>query len=154
MSEKRATKRRPPDEPETAKEALVALMRASDRCRRSFAGLLAGADLTLQQFNVLRILRGAGPEGLPTLDIAERMIEKTPGVTRLVDRLEARGLVTRARSAEDRRQVFCRISERGLDVLAGLDEPVAAADRACVADLSDDETAALTALLERVARSR
>lgn len=131
------------------KEALVELFRAVDRCRRFFGAVLAPAGLTLQQFNVLRILRGAGPEGLPTLEVGERMLERTPGVTRLIDRLERRGLVTRRRSAEDRRKVFCAIAPAGRELLAGLDEAVAAGDRRCFERLSKAEAETLVALLGR-----
>lgn len=135
---------------ETAeKRALLELFGAVDRCRRFFGALLAPAGLTLQQFNVLRILRGAGPEGLPTLEVGERMLERTPGVTRLIDRLERRGLVTRRRSAEDRRKVYCVIAPAGLELLAGLDEAVAAGDRRCFERLSKAEAETLVGLLER-----
>jgi DNA-binding MarR family transcriptional regulator len=80
--------------------------------------------ITSQQFNVLRILRGAGFEGLPTLDIADRMIEQTPGITRLLDRLEQKKLVRRERPAENRRQVLCYITKHGLDLLGELDVPL------------------------------
>jgi DNA-binding MarR family transcriptional regulator len=80
--------------------------------------------ITSQQFNVLRILRGAGFEGLPTLDIADRMIEQTPGITRLLDRLEQKRLVRRERPAENRRQVLCYITKPGLDLLQELDIPL------------------------------
>ena len=80
--------------------------------------------ITPQQYNVLRILRGAGAEGLPTLSIGERMIEQTPGVTRLVDRLERKGLVERTPCAKDRRRVFCRMTAKGLELLKELDDPV------------------------------
>src|SRR3954469_19439406 len=102
-------------------EAGVALMRTADLLRRHVAVVLAPFDITEQQYNVLRILRGAGEKGLPTLDIAERMIEETPGITRLIDRLESKKLVARKRCATDRRQVFCLITRPGLDLLARLD---------------------------------
>ena len=79
--------RRPFQSP--AHEAVLGLMRTADLVRRQAAALIEPHGITLQQFNVLRILRGAGGEGLPTLEVAERMIEQTPGVTRLLDRLEA-----------------------------------------------------------------
>ena len=91
--------------------------------------MVEGHDITLQQYNVLRILRGAGDEGLPTLDIAERMIEHAPGVTRLIDRLEAKGLVRRQRPADDRRQVLCVATAAALALLEQLDAPMDRADR-------------------------
>ncbi|MEK9502487.1 MarR family winged helix-turn-helix transcriptional regulator [Gaopeijia maritima] len=103
-------------------EVMVALMRSADVLRGWLASEVAKVDdVTLQQYNVLRILRGAGEEGLPTLAIAERMIERQPGVTRLVDRLLAKGLVDRARSARDRRVVRCAITPEGLATLERLD---------------------------------
>src|SRR5215510_3147270 len=81
-------------------EGLIALMRTVDLLRRAVTEVVEPHGLTLQQYNVLRILRGAQAD-LPTLEIAERMIEQAPGITRLLDRLEAKGLVARARCAED-----------------------------------------------------
>lgn len=92
--------------------------RMASRLDRELAG---AADITRQQYNVLRILRGAGPQGLPTLEIAERMIERTPGVTRLLDRLERKGWIERQRSEADRRQVHCRVTRSGLALLARVD---------------------------------
>ena len=81
-------------------------------------------DITNQQYNVLCILRGAGPGGLPTLDIAERMIEQTPGITRLLDRLEIKKLVRRERPSDDRRQVLCHSTQAGLTLLRAIDAPL------------------------------
>ena len=104
-----------------AQEAALALMRTADLIRRQAAALIEPHGITLQQFNVLRILRGAGDEGLPTLEVAGRMIEQTPGVTRLLDRLEAKELVRRQRCPKDRRQHLCWITDKGLSLLAKLD---------------------------------
>ena len=141
-----------PDAPTHTKAAVLAIMRAADRVRRRGITLLAPYDLTLQQFNVLRILRGARPEGLCTLTIAERMLEQTPGITRLIDRLEKKKLVARVRSEEDRRQVWCRITPAGLRLLARLDRPIADADRSIMAGLSKEDQASLARLLEGVQR--
>jgi len=112
---------------------------------------LAGrGDVTLQQYNVLRILRGVHPEGLPTLEIAARMMERTPGVSRLVDRLERKGLVRRERPASDRRQVLCRVTDRGLELLARLDPEVDAADERALAALDEGDAVHLAGLLNRV----
>jgi DNA-binding MarR family transcriptional regulator len=105
-------------------EAMVALMRTADVVRWTLGQGMAPAGLTLQQYNVLRILRGAGSEGLPTLEIGNRMVERQPGVTRLVDRLISKGLVQRARSEGDRRVVRCSITPEGTTVLAALDAVV------------------------------
>jgi MarR family transcriptional regulator, organic hydroperoxide resistance regulator len=104
-----------------AHEAVVGLMHTADLVRRQMTALVEPHGLTLQQFNVLRILRGAGDEGLPTLEVADRMVEQTPGVTRLLDRLEAKELVRRQRCAKDRRQHLCWISAKGLALLEKID---------------------------------
>jgi MarR family transcriptional regulator, organic hydroperoxide resistance regulator len=111
-----------------AHEGAVGLLLTADLLRRRLAAVVEPHGITPQQYNVLRILRGAGPDGLPTLEVAERMVEKAPGITRLVDRLEAAGLVERRRVATDRRQVRCVIGNRGLELLAALDAPIRAAD--------------------------
>src|ERR1700738_3820994 len=93
-----------------AQEAIVALMRTTDLVRRQIAALVEPYGITPQQLNVLRILRGAGADGLPTLDVASRMIEQTPGVTRLLDRLEAKELVRRPRCPHARRKTPCWVT--------------------------------------------
>lgn len=134
-----------------AQEAVVALLLTAEAVRWPLQDLLGREhDLTLQQYNVLRILRGAEPGGLPTLEIAARMIERTPGVTRLLDRLEAKGLVTRERSASDRRQVFCRITAAGAHALKVLDQPVDALDDGVMAGLDPAEQRTLVRLLDKV----
>lgn len=131
---------------------MLGILRAADVLRRRATALLEPYGVTLQQYNVLRILRGAPPEGLCTLAIAERMLEQTPGITRLIDRLEAKHLALRIRSAEDRRQVWCRITPEGLRLLARLDRPVANLDRGVVAGLSRADQERLGALLAVVHR--
>ena len=103
---------------------------------------------TSQQYNVLRILRGAGLGGIPTLDIAERMIEQAPGITRLLDRLERKKLVRRERSSENRRQVLCYITKPGLDLLRELDTPVKNQDNQALHRLDESEIEELIRLLE------
>src|SRR5438445_6730714 len=107
--------------PSQRQRAVVGLLRTADVVGRFVDAVIEHQGVTGQQYNVLRILRGAGERGLPTLEIAERMIEQTPGITRLIDRLEAKKLVLRERCAADRRQVFCRITPAGLDLLTRLD---------------------------------
>jgi len=138
------------DSPPYTKAAVLGIMRAADLVRRRGIALLAPYDITLQQFNVLRILRGARPDGLCTLSIVDRMLEQTPGITRLIDRLEAKKLVVRVRSRDDRRQVWCRITPAGLRLLASLDRPVADLDRAIVTRLSREDQVRLARLLEVV----
>ncbi len=140
------------DAPPHTKAAVIGILHAADLLRRRGAALLEPYGITLQQFNVLRILRGARPDGLCTLTIAARMIEQAPGITRLIDRLEAKQLVVRVRSSEDRRQVWCRITPAGLRLLARLDEPVAALDRQAVAGLARGDQVRLAELLQTVHR--
>lgn len=133
-----------------AQEAIVALLRSADVVNRLVDAVIERHGITGQQYNVLRILRGAGENGLPTLDIADRMIEQTPGITRLIDRLEAKKLVARERCPTDRRQVFCRITAAGLALLAKLDEPVRAAGDEALHKLSRKDIAQLLELLDRM----
>ncbi len=107
-----------------SEEAVVGLLLTADAIERRLNEVVEPEGITGQQFNVLRILRGTHPEPLPTLEIAARMIEKTPGITRLLDRLDAKGLARRDRGTDDRRCVYCRITPKGLELLARLDEPV------------------------------
>ena len=100
----------------TSQEAILGLLMVADGLKRDFGALTDPYGITQQQYNVLRILRGAGTDGLPTLSIADRMVERTPGITRLIDRLVAKGLVRRERSAEDRR-LLLRL--RGAGVVFG-----------------------------------
>lgn len=133
-----------------AHEAVIGLLRTTDVLRRQFEKMVAPYGITLQQYNVLRILRGAGEEGLPTLSIAERMIEETPGITRLLDRLEAKELVWRKRCREDRRQVLCYLTPAGLDLINRLDEPVHEADQTVLASLSPEQQETLCRLLDAI----
>ena len=134
-------------------QTFIALQKAADLLGQQAEQLVKATGLTGAQYNVLRILRGAGPDGLPTLSIGERMIEQTPGVTRLVDRLERKGLVARTPCPKDRRRVFCRITEKGLDLLKELDDPVNRWDAQAVAVLPPSELDSLITLLDRVRAS-
>lgn len=136
--------------PSAAGAAYRALLATSNRVRTSFETLLAPFDITAQQYNVLRILRGAEPDGLPTLTIAERMVERTPGITRMIDRLEAKALAAREFRRDDRRCVHCRITDKGLDLLELLDDPVQEFNSAAFRTLSAREIAQLTTLLEKI----
>ena len=110
--------------------------------------LKSHAELTLHQYNVLRILRGSHPAGLPSGEIANRMIARDPDITRLVDRLEKRGLVRRARSRQDRRVVEVGITDAGLTLLSGLDEAVDRFPRNMLGHLGPRKLAQLRVLLE------
>jgi DNA-binding MarR family transcriptional regulator len=102
----------------------LALLRAADALAQEAEQLVKAAGLTGAQYNVLRILRGAEPEGLACRAIGDRMISHDPDMTRLLDRMEKRGLITRARQTDDRRVVKTRITAQGLGLLKTLDQPV------------------------------
>src|ERR1700682_2025866 len=131
-------------------QATLSLLRTADAVKRRLAQVIEPYGITPQQYNVLRIRRGAAPAGLPTLTIGELMIEQTPGTTRLVDRLERKGLVTRTPCPTDRRRVFCRITDKGLELLTELDEPVNRCDAQTVSALASEDLASLISLLESV----
>jgi len=102
----------------------VALLQAADALSQEAEQFLKSAGLTGTQYNVLRILRGAEPQGLPCSAIADRMISHDPDMTRLLDRMEKRGLITRERQTDDRRVVKTRITPQALSLLKTLDQPV------------------------------
>jgi len=104
--------------------AFISLQKAADSLAMQVEQLLKANDLTAAQYNTLRILRGAEPEGLACSSIADRMISHDPDMTRLLDRMEKRSLITRARQKDDRRVVKTRITQQGLDLLKTLDQPV------------------------------
>ena len=131
--------------------AFLELMRTTDMLSRGFAPLLKAEELSSTQYNVLRILRGAS-EGLPCGEIGTRMITRDPDITRLLDRLEKRGLVSRCRETKDRRMVLTRITNEGLALLAQLDEPVQEIHRAQLGHLGRERLQALVELV-RAARS-
>jgi DNA-binding MarR family transcriptional regulator len=133
-----------------AHEAVVGLLRTADLIRRQAAALVEPHGITIQQFNVLRILRGAGDEGLPTLEVAERMIEQAPGVTRLLDRLEAKELVRRQRCPKDRRQHLCWITTKGLALLEKIDVVAPRATEESLKGLKPKERVAFIRLLDAI----
>jgi DNA-binding MarR family transcriptional regulator len=133
-----------------AHEAILALNRTTDLLRQKIAGVVEPHGISPQQYNVLRILRGAGKTGMPTLDIADRMVEKAPGITRLLDRLESKHLVRRRRCPKDRRQVLCWITEAGLKLLAELDTPVTEMGPHLLRPLNGSEIGALIEMLNRI----
>jgi DNA-binding MarR family transcriptional regulator len=130
-------------------EAVIAIVRTADVLKRRFR-MVESFGVTGQQYNVLRILRGARPEPLPTMEIAKRMIENTPGITGLLDRLEEKGLVTRVRDADDRRCSRCSITQKGLDLLAEMDAPVNKAEEEALSVLDAADVNRLIEILEAV----
>jgi len=132
-------------------EVMLGLQLATARVMEPWEKYLkANAELSLHQYNVLRILRGSHPNGLPSGEIANRMVARDPDVTRLVDRLENRGLVTRTRSQRDRRIVEVGITDKGLQLLSSLDEPVDRFPRNMIGHLGPKRLEQLSALLEQV----
>jgi MarR family transcriptional regulator, organic hydroperoxide resistance regulator len=133
-----------------AEEAALGVLRTSDVLRRFLADVAHPRGITLQQYNVLRILRGAGPDGLPTLEIGARMIEEAPGITRLLGRLQRKALVKRHRCPKDARRVLCRITSPGLKLLQELDHPMRRAGEAFFAPLRADQARRLIRFLDAV----
>jgi MarR family transcriptional regulator, 2-MHQ and catechol-resistance regulon repressor len=139
-------KKKPFDAPE--QEALLNLLRTADQLQIRFTRLFRTFGLTPQQYNILRILRGeAAP--LPILEIASRMITVVPGITGLIDRLEAAGLVCRKRCENDRRVVYVCISEKATSLLAEIDEPLLDMHKQLLGHMSPSELETLSRLLEK-----
>ncbi|MGO9922125.1 MAG: MarR family winged helix-turn-helix transcriptional regulator [Isosphaeraceae bacterium] len=133
-------------------EALLNLLRTSDRFQTSMTRLFRKYGLTPSQYNVLRILRGEG-KPLPCLEIANRLIAEVPGITGLLDRLEAAGLIRRERSTEDRRVVFAEIRPQGLELLGRLDRPLEDQHKRLIGHLTRAELTELSRLLEKARES-
>lgn len=136
-----------------AGEAAAALLRTGDMARRYYEQRVEPYGITFHQYNVLRILRGAGPAGLPTLEIADRMIEQTPGITRLIDRLVSKKLVRRRRVTADRRKVLCAVTADGLALLAELDAPLDAWDDELMEGVGQADLECLIGALEAIRRT-
>jgi DNA-binding MarR family transcriptional regulator len=130
-------------------EAVLAIVRTADILKRCWR-VAEEFGVTGQQYNVLRILRGAQPEALPTMEIASRMIENTPGITGLLDRLEEKGLVKRVRDADDRRCSRCSITAKGLALLRESDGHVDRAEEEALSMLNEKDLEKLIEILEAV----
>ena len=135
-------------------EALLSILHTADVVHRRIARAMEPFGITPQQYNVLRILRGAGPQGLPTLDIAERMIEHAPGITRMIDRLEVKKLVVRERGCDDRRQVLCSITSEGLELLARMDAPLKDHSASVAVDATEVQLIGLISVLDSIRAAR
>jgi DNA-binding MarR family transcriptional regulator len=142
MSTRSSTRRTP------ASLAFLSLVQAAEEMQRGMAELLKTRDLSLAQYNVLRILRGAGPEGATCSNVSDNLIRHDPDVTRLMDRLDKRGLIDRARDTKDRRVVRTRITKAGAALLAELDEPVDDLHARQLGHLSSKRLADLVAMLD------
>lgn len=131
-------------------EAYLSLLRTADALEASVEARLKSFGLTGTQYNALRILRGAGPEGLPCSELGERMITRDPDITRLLNRLEKRGLVARARGKGDRRVIHGKITTAGLKLLREMDAPVEQHGRAMLKHVGQEKLQKLIELLELV----
>jgi len=129
-------------------EVYLNLVRLTHDLADRVTRLLKTADLSMPQYNALRILRGAGPQGLACNEIATRMIHRVPDMTRLLDRLEAKGLITRERQPDDRRVVRTAIQPAGLDLIAPLDEPIATLHQDTLGRLGQERLTHLLTLIE------
>jgi DNA-binding MarR family transcriptional regulator len=131
-------------------EAFLSIERTAELLQGQIAKLLKPAGVSPAQYNVLRILRGAGEDGLPCGEIGGRMIQRDPDITRLIDRMEHRGWVARIRSNSDRRVVRVRILDPALDILAGLDDSVLALHKEQFGSLDRAGLQSLIDLLEKL----
>ena len=137
--------------PSTCREegVYLGIQTAAERLRAGFNDLFRSRDLTGAQYNVLRILRGAGKAGLSCREIGDRMINRDSDITRMLDRLESRGLIRRERQIDDRRVVLAFIAKAGLNLLTELDGPVQELHKLQLGHMSENELDALSKLLHR-----
>jgi DNA-binding MarR family transcriptional regulator len=131
-------------------EVVLSIVRTADQVAVPMNEVLRGAGLSVSQYNVLRIVRGAGGDGLPCGEITERMVRRDPDLTRLLDRLEAAALVTRTRDTRDRRIVRASITREGTALLTSLDDPVEESIRRSLAHVPVARLRMLLELLEEV----
>ncbi len=143
-------KKRPFESPE--QEAMLNILRTHDQFQNRFGILFREYGLTSSQYNVLRILRGEG-KPMPSLEIAQRMIQIVPAITGLIDRLEKQDLVTRRRCVEDRRVVYVEITKEALKILKEMDEPLMDLHKRLTGHLSRTELRELSRLLEKARQS-
>src|SRR5262245_38512593 len=134
----------------TVREAAIALMKASDSARYEMVRVLEPHGVTLQQFNVLVVLERANGQGVPTLDVAAQLVERTPGITRLVNSLSRKRYVRRTRPKTDRRQQLCYLTESGARLFNEVLPLFLASQARIFKSLDDDERDDLVALLRRV----
>ena len=143
--QKEIRQRRAFDTPQV--EALLNILRTQSVLMGPLSALFKEHGLSQPLYNILRILRGAAPEGLCVQEIADRMIAREPDTTRLLDRLETLGFARRERSKEDRRVVRVNISRAGLEVLDTMEEPLQTVHRKLLGHLSDTELASISRLM-------
>jgi DNA-binding MarR family transcriptional regulator len=139
-----------PDIPIVVTKAVMALMRAADAARREMVRALSPYEITLQQFNVLVILRSAGSEGLPTLEVAARLVEQTPGITRLMNTLVAKRYIRRRRSRQDQRQQLCSLTDEGIRLIDKVLPHVRASQARIVGPFDQNDMDRFIELLSRI----
>ena len=133
-----------------AEEAFVGLQRTADQMMRRATQFMKSWGISPTQYNVLRILRGAGPDGLCCGEISDRMITSDPDITRLLDRIEKLGWIERARSTKDRRVVLAKISKKGLELLKQMDQPIEDFNQENSKHMSEKKLRELISLLAEV----
>ncbi|MGB6428971.1 MAG: MarR family transcriptional regulator [Candidatus Acidiferrales bacterium] len=136
-----------PASPSLEQQIIFDLLRLNSALQRDAEEIFGPFDLSNSQFNVLRILRGAGAAGLACGEVGDRMITHDPDITRLLDRLESRGLIARERQQEDRRVIKTRITREGLRILSELDAPLCALHKRQFAAIPQQQLAELGKLL-------
>lgn len=142
--------RYPRPAPRPEEELFISLQRAADKLLQGVEQVLKTHGLSPAQYNVLRILRGAGPTGLSCREVGKRMLTRDPDMTRLLDRLEKQGFITRERGKNDRRVVTTRITPQGLELLKRLDQPVRELHRRQLRHLPVARLRILSKLLEEI----
>ncbi|MBL8214599.1 MAG: MarR family transcriptional regulator [Bryobacterales bacterium] len=135
-------------------EAFLNLLRTTDALKQGETEFLDSYNLSHAQYNVLRILRGAGKDGLPCGEIGARMITRDPDITRLLDRLEKRGLAQRCRESKDRRVVTARIAPAGLELLATMEAPLMEMLKGLLGHMSQKDLKTFIELLEKARESK
>lgn len=132
----------------TEEEVLLNLQRTADAAMRPVEAEIKSHGLSATQYNVLRILRGAGEQGRTCGEIGERMITRDPDITRLLDRMEKRGLIRRERQSKDRRVILAYITQQGLEVLTRLDAVIPETIKGALGHMSERKLKELCRLLE------
>jgi len=131
-------------------EATIALLRTASVVSRALSRVLEPWSLSLAQYNALRIIRGAGADGIATLAIRERMIEEGTTITRILDKLDDSGYISRERALPDRRQVMCQVTAEGRRLLDKIDPIVDAADEEAVESLGARDVAQFVDMLDTI----
>jgi DNA-binding MarR family transcriptional regulator len=128
----------------------LSILKTADGIHRRYMDVMEPFGISFQQYNVLKIVCAAGEDGIPTTDIADSMIETSPGLTRLIDCLETKNLVKRVRSSEDRRVVTCHVTKAGAALLKQMEQPVKKAEQSILKTMTAKQLTTLTTLLAQV----